>query len=279
MPQVQRSAPQGDASPDDAPRGEASPDDAPRGEASPDDARQGDASPDDASPDDASPGEGAATGARTGMRSLAQSEQFSVADAVGGWRGFAETAAPGVVFVVAFVLWGGFRVPVIASVATVLVLVVVRLIQRSSVQQALSGVLGVGIGAIWAWRAGDPGEYFVPGLWLNAAYLAGFLVSMVVRWPLVGVVVGLLKGSGMSWRTDRRAMRAMQLGTAVFAAMYALRLVVQVPLYLADQVAVLGTVKLVMGVPLFALTLWTVWLLVRNAVPGSAPQDQPQPTR
>ncbi|MFV0634681.1 DUF3159 domain-containing protein [Demequina sp.] len=216
---------------------------------------------------------------REGMSQLAQSEDFSIAEAMGGWRGFAESVAPGVVFVVAFLIWGGFRAPVIASVATVAVLVVVRLIQRSSTQQALSGVVGVGIGAIWAWRAGDAGAYFVPGLWLNAAYALGLVLSMIVRWPLVGVVVGLLKGTGMEWRRHPGSMRAMQLGTAVFAAMYVMRLAVQAPLYFADAVAALGTAKLIMGVPLFALTLWVVWLLVRNAVPDSAPQDPPQPTQ
>lgn len=207
------------------------------------------------------------------------SEDFSFAEAVGGWRGFVESAAPGIVFVIAYLGWGGWRIPVIASVATVAVMVVVRLIQRSSVQQALAGVLGVGIGALWAWRSGDAGGYFVPGLWANGLYLAGLLISMAVRWPAVGVVVGLLKGWGTSWRADARVMRVMQLGTAVVAGMFALRLAVQLPLYLAGAVAPLGTARLAMGVPLFALTLWLVWLLVRNAAPRSTPQDPPQTTR
>ena len=206
-------------------------------------------------------------------------DDFSFTEALGGWRGFVESAAPGVVFVVAYLGWGGWRIPTIASVATVAVLVLVRLIQRSSVQQALAGVLGVGIGALWAWRSGDAGGYFVPGLWANGLYLAGLLISMAVRWPAVGIVVGLLKGWGTSWRADARVMRTMQLGTAVVAGMFALRLGVQLPLYLADAVAPLGTAKLAMGVPLFALTLWLVWLLVRNAAPRSARQDPPPTTR
>ncbi|GIG54681.1 DUF3159 domain-containing protein [Demequina activiva] len=206
-------------------------------------------------------------------------DEFSFTEAVGGWRGFIESAAPGVVFVIAYLGWGGWLIPVIASVATVAALVLVRLIQRSSVQQALAGVLGVGIGAIWAWRSGDAGGYFVPGLWANGLYLAALLASMAVRWPAVGIVVGLLKGWGTSWRADARVMRMMQLGTAVVAAMFALRLAVQLPLYLAGAVVALGTAKLAMGVPLFALTLWLVWLLVRNAAPRSTPQDPPPTTR
>ncbi|MFW7415264.1 DUF3159 domain-containing protein [Demequina sp. SO4-18] len=213
------------------------------------------------------------------MGQLVAGEEFSLAEAMGGWRGFLEAAAPGVVFVVAYLGWGGFRIPVIASVATVLVMVVVRLVQRSSIQQALSGVLGVALGAIWAWRSGDAGGYFVPGLWINAAYAAGTLISMAVRWPLVGIVVGLFKGWGTSWRDDPRTMRTMQWGTGIVAAVFLLRLAVQVPLYVADAIAALGTAKLAMGVPLFALSLWAVWLLVRSAAPDPAPQDPPPPTR
>ena len=213
------------------------------------------------------------------LGSLVSSDDFSLAEAMGGWRGFAESAAPGLVFVVAYLVWGGFRAPVIASVATVAVLVVIRLIQRSSAQQALAGVVGVGLGAIWAWRAGDASGYFVPGLWANAAYAAGTLLSMLIRWPLVGVVMGMLKGWGTSWREDRATMRAMQLATAVVAGMFLLRLAVQVPLYLAGAIAALGTAKLAMGLPLFALTLWAAWYLVRNAAPDREPQDPPPPTR
>ncbi|WP_082110214.1 DUF3159 domain-containing protein [Demequina phytophila] len=206
-------------------------------------------------------------------------ESFDLHEAVGGWRGFVESSLPGVVFVAAYLLWGGFRVPVIAAGGVMAVLVIVRLIQRTPAVQAASGAIGVAIGAVWAWRSGDASGYFAPGLWLNAAYLAGILLSMVVRWPVVGVVMGLIRGEGTHWRADRAQMRRFQLASAVLAAMFALRLAVQVPLYLAGEVAVLGTVKLAMGVPLFALTLWGVWLLARDAGAARETQDPPPTTR
>ncbi|MDN4482122.1 DUF3159 domain-containing protein [Demequina lignilytica] len=206
-------------------------------------------------------------------------DSFSMHEAIGGWRGFIESSAPGIAFVAAYVIVGGFRVPVIAAVAVMAVLVVARVIQRTPPTQALSGAIGVAIGAIWAWRSGDASGYFVPGLWLNAAYLAGILLSMAVGWPVVGIVMGLLRGEGTRWRANPAERRRFQLASAVLAAMFALRLAVQVPLLLADQTAVLGTVKLAMGVPLFALTLWGVWLLARDAGPAPATQDPPPTTR
>jgi len=216
---------------------------------------------------------------RGGLGSLLDSEQFSLHEAVGGWRGFVESALPGLVFVVVFLIWGGFKVPVIASVATVVVLVVARLIGRTPITQALSGVIGVALGAVWAWRAGDASGYFVPGLWINAAYMAGVLLTMLVRWPLVGVVLGMLRGEGTHWRSDPVLMKRYQWGSALLAGMFALRLAVQVPLYLADQVAVLGTAKLAMGLPLTALTLWAIWFLVRSEAHPEEPEAPLPPTR
>ncbi len=206
-------------------------------------------------------------------------ETFDLHEAIGGWRGFLESSLPGIVFVAAYIAWGGFRVPVIAAGAVMAVLVIIRLIQRNPVVQAASGAVGVAIGAIWAWRAGDASGYFVPGLWLNAAYLGGILVSMIAGWPVVGIVVGLIRGEGTHWRQDRAERKRYQLASAVLAGMFALRLLVQVPLYLAGAVAALGTAKLAMGLPLFALTLWGVWLLARDAGAARETQDPPPTTR
>jgi hypothetical protein len=205
-------------------------------------------------------------------------DQFSFTDAVGGWRGLLESAAPGAVFVVAFLVWGGWAAPVVASVAIVAVLALIRALQRSPLTQVLSGVVGVGVGAVWAWRSGNASSYFVPGLWANAAYLVGTLASMIARWPLAGIVMGLVHGTGTAWRENPVAMRLSQWATAVLAAVFAARLAVEVPLYFADKVAALGTAKLALGVPLFALALWLMWLIVRPVGRKPEPRDQPRQT-
>lgn len=216
---------------------------------------------------------------RRGMGLLAQSE-FSVAEAVGGWRGLAESIAPGLVFVVVFVATREIAPAVVASLAVALLAVLARVVTRSPVTQALGGTLGVAIGVVWAWRTGEAENYFVWGLFTNAAFAAAVLGSILVRWPLVGVVVGGLRGTGTSWRNDPAHLRRYTAATWLWFALFAVRLAVQVPLYLQAEVAWLGTARLVMGVPLWALTLWLTWLLVREtgaagarpAPPRSAPR-------
>ena len=220
-----------------------------------------------------------------GMRALTQ-EKFSFADAVGGVRGLVESIAPGLLFVVVYLVSGQRLVPaVVASAGAAVLAVVVRLVQRTPVTQALSGVLGVGIGVAWALMSGRAENYFAWGLWVNVGYMVGTLVTIAVRWPVVGVLLGLFDPHGPlgggSWsvvgrfRDDRSLRRRATAATWIWVAVFAARLGVQAPLYFAADIAWLGTAKLVMGVPLFALALWFSWVLVRPAHAAAQPPERP----
>lgn len=206
-------------------------------------------------------------------------EDFDLAAAIGGWRGLIESALPGAVFVGAFIAWGGFKIPTLAAVATVTVMVAVRLVQRTPVTQALAGVVGVALGAVWAWRVGDARGYFVPGLWMTGALGAAILLSMAVRWPAVGIVVGALRGWGSAWRADPALMRRFQWASAVYVLSQAIRLAIQLPLYFAQATAALGTAKLALGLPYYVVTLWVIWWMVRRATLSSDPRPQPPQTQ
>ncbi|GMA31447.1 DUF3159 domain-containing protein [Litorihabitans aurantiacus] len=229
------------------------------------------------------------SGARpSGVRALG-GEDFSVADAVGGWRGLVESVAPGLVFVVVFVITNEITPPVVASLAVAAIAVVARLVRRSPVTYALGGVLGVVIGAVWAWRSGEASNYYAWGLWTNGAFALATLVSLLLRRPLVGLVVsslgldpGLAKPGAegrvldTSWRQDPVRMRRYTWATMLWCGAFLLRLAVQLPLFLAGEVPWLGTARLVMGLPLWALVLWITWLLVRPAAPAARePETSP----
>ncbi len=233
--------------------------------------------------DDAVPPE---EGGARGLRAIT-ADEFSASDAIGGVRGVVEAVAPGLLFVVVYIASGQQLRPALISASAAAVLAVVaRLVQRTPVTQAFSGVLGVGIGVVWAWRTGDASDYFAYGLLVNAAYLVGTLVSILVGWPLVGLVVGMFSGRGplaggpwsavVEWRQDRALRRRYALATWPWVAMFGLRLLVQLPLFLGGQVVWLGTAKLAMGLPLTAVALWVSWMLVRGSAGAREPARPPR---
>lgn len=224
--------------------------------------------------------------AARGMRAIT-ADEFSALDAVGGVRGAVESVAPGLLFVVVYLVSGQRLTPaLVAAGGAALLAVLARLVQRTPLTQAFSGVIGVGVGVVWAWRTGDASDYFAYGLLVNAGYLVGTLVTILVGWPLVGLVVGLFRNDGpltggpwsavVEWRHDPVRRRRYALATWPWVGMFALRLAVQLPLYWAGEVAWLGTAKLAMGLPLTALALWLSWMLVRGSAGAAAP-PRPRP--
>ncbi|MGN6252593.1 MAG: DUF3159 domain-containing protein [Marmoricola sp.] len=207
--------------------------------------------------------------------------------ALGGVRGMLEAAVPTAVFTVCFVTTGDLRLAVVISVVCTAALLVVRLVQRTTPKFVLNAVVGIAIGALFAWRAARHGgsasdqalAYFLPGLLYNAGYAVVMALTVVVRWPLVGFMVGSVTGDPTAWHEDRAVVRLCSRLTWLLVLPCLLRVVVQGPMYLAGRngwwdpdaaVAALGASKLVMGWPLQVAALAAmVWLLGRNATPLS----------
>ena len=224
------------------------------------------------------------TPAPVGAATVEQVVRAQLSKALGGRRGMLEAAVPTLAFTLIFVTTKRLEPAVGVSVATAVLLLVVRLVQRSTPQFVLNSLVGIGIGAYFAWRSarggGDANEqalaYFVPGLVYNAGYATLMLFSTVVRWPLVGFMVGSVAGDPTEWHRDRQVVRLCRNLTWMLALPCVARVAVQLPIYLAGQaaddaspmVAALGVSKVVMGWPLqIAALAGMAWLLGRNGTP------------
>jgi len=183
---------------------------------------------------------------------------------MGGPMGLVDSGLPVVVFVVvnavAGLTWG-----IVAAVASALIIAVLRLVRGKPVTQAISGLLGVGVAAFIAWKTGSAKGYFLLGIWSYLLYGGALLVSILVRWPLVGVLWESLNGRGAAWRRDRRLVRKYDLATAVWVLVFALRFLVQNGLYDSDRVGWLATARLLMGYPLFVVAIMATVLIVGSA--------------
>lgn len=195
---------------------------------------------------------------------------------IGGWRGLAEATLPASAFLVAYLVTNSLVPAILLALGMGVVFTVARLLQHGSLIQSFSGLIGVGICAGFAYFSGDARGYYEPGFVINIVYLAGFVVSILVKWPVMGILFGLIRQEGFDWRRDPIRRRRYALATWIVAAVLATRLAVQFPLYLADNVAALGVTRIVMGVPLYALALWLGWMITRPdpLASGAAPGDE-----
>jgi hypothetical protein len=191
----------------------------------------------------------------------------SMIQGMGGKLGIAETIIPSVLFGVSFALTGQPIIAVSLAGGTSALFILYRLITRKSASSALIGALAVGFAAWLALReGGDAVDYFVPGLITNAVYGSVLLISILVRWPIIGVLVEILRGNATSWRKDRKTLTVYSLVTAMWVGFFSLRLAVQVPLYFAGSTELLATARVAMGPPLYALVILITWLILRATV-------------
>ncbi|WP_346769147.1 DUF3159 domain-containing protein [Planctomonas sp. JC2975] len=203
--------------------------------------------------------------------------------AMGGVRGLCETILPGLVFLIPFTVLTSIQQPwaqqwampvsLGASVLVALVFTLVRIIGKSQVTQAVAGLIGVAASAILALLTGNAANNFLLGFFIDAGYALAVLISMLVRWPLLGLVIGYLMGDGIAWRQDRRKLRAMQVLTACWLGLFVGRLAVQLPLYFAGLTVALGFTKLLMGLPLYASLVLVSWLVARAIYPPKKPEQ------
>jgi hypothetical protein len=184
--------------------------------------------------------------------------------AIGGVRGLIESILPGLGFIIVYTVTGELLPSVLAPLAVAVVFVLVRIVTRSAPTSAIAGVIGIGLSALLALWTGRAEDNFVLGFFINGISITVLAVSLIVRWPLIGVIVGLLTSDTGEWRKDKARFRVATIATVLWIGLFSLRLLVQLPLYFAGQAQWLAGTKLLMGVPLYAGLLWVTWLLVRT---------------
>jgi hypothetical protein len=215
-----------------------------------------------------------------------------LAKALGGKRGMLEAAVPTIAFTVTYLSTKDLRTALVLSVSAALVLLVVRLVQRSTPQFVINSLIGIGIGALFAYRSAQGGgdasdnalAYFLPGLIYNAGYAVVLTLTIVAGWPVVGFMVGSVAGDPTAWHKDEQIVRLCRNLTWMLVLPCVVRVAVQLPIYLGGRsaedassyIAALGVSKIVMGWPLQLAALGgMVWLLARNHTPVD-PEHEPE---
>lgn len=193
-------------------------------------------------------------------------EKAMLTQALGGWRGLFDSGIPSLTFVIVYLVDGQqLRPAVWSAVGVGAVMALFRLYRKQSVQQVLSGFIGLAFSAWLASRTGQAQDFFLPGILINAAYGAAFLISILIRRPLVAYAVGAISGDVRSWISDRERRRAATAATWVWVVIFFGKVAIQLPLYWAGAVAALGITRVVLGYPLLALGGYLNFRLIRTA--------------
>jgi hypothetical protein len=190
-----------------------------------------------------------------GATTVEQVVRHRLSEGVGGLRGSAEAAAPTVVFVVVWAATHQLRTSLAAAAVPVVLALLLRVVQRQSLRYALSSLAALGIAAFFALRSGKAEDAFLPGILFSCAMLGVVVLSLATRWPLVGFVVGSATDDPTAWRGHDGVRRLCLRLTLVLGALYAVRVVVMLPLYLAGQVGWLGVTKVALGWPLYLVAV------------------------
>ena len=189
-----------------------------------------------------------------------------LASALGGWSGVIDAGLPFVVFTTAYLVTDrNLETTLYAAVGTAAVLALLRLVRRQSLQQVFSGLIGIGIAAFLAQRTGNADNFFLPGIITNAVYASVCLVSIAIHKPLLGYVIEAMRGRDMSWVRVPAAHRLFSTITWLWTLIFGVRVAIMFPLYLLGQTAALGTLKVLLGYPLFALGIFVTFKLLAKS--------------
>ncbi|PPK64647.1 DUF3159 domain-containing protein [Actinokineospora auranticolor] len=192
---------------------------------------------------------------------------------MGGVSGLVYSSVPVLVFVLTNAIWK-LQVGIWSAIGSAVAITVIRVVRKEPLQPAISGFFGVAIAAFIAYQTGSAKGFFLFGIWTSLVYGGVFALSILLRWPLVGVIWSALNGHGQGWRQDKPSRLAYDLATLSFVVIFAARFIVQKWLYDEDLTGWLAFARLAMGYPLFALALLvTVWA-VRKAQRRQREQEE-----
>lgn len=197
--------------------------------------------------------------------------QSALVESFGGKRGLLDSGLPAVVFVFVNSVVSAFssrdaalNAALVAAVVVGVGVVLLRLVRKETLQQAISGFLGLAVAVYFARRSGEARGFFLPGIFINIGYGLLFLGSTVLGRPVVGYVYAAIEGL-QGWREDRRLRRVFALASAGWALVFAARAVVQGTLYVMDRPGLLAAARLLMGWPLTIAAVALTIAFVRRA--------------
>lgn len=204
---------------------------------------------------------------------LAPTEPVSLRHLLGGRRGALDASIPPAAFVIGWlaadrsIAWGAAT-----ALAAGLLIGVIRLTRGGRITAVLASVTVVAAGALVALYTGRAEDFFLIQLLINIASALAWAVSILIRWPLLGLVVGTLLGQKTRWRRDPALLRAYSRASWVWVLLqYTIRVAVYGILWWTGAVVALGVARVALSWPLVAATVAVSAVVLRRSLPPDHP--------
>lgn len=189
-------------------------------------------------------------------------------EAFGGVRGMVDTTVPGLVFVLFYTIKRDIHLAAITALGVTLLLAAARLVRKETLKHAFSGVFGVAFGAVFAMMSGDAKNFYLPGMLYTLGLAVAYLLSAILRYPLIGVLLGPILKENLSWRTRNPGrFAAYTKATWAWGLILLAKSAILFPLYWWGDATQLGWVKVALGIPPFLLCVYLTWIFLAKAPP------------
>ena len=205
-----------------------------------------------------------------------------LANAIGGWRGAIDSGLPSIIFLaIYFAKHHDLSLALKYAVGSGVLLAIVALIQRKSLQQVFSGLIGLALSAYITSRTGQAQNFFLTGIIRNGIYGLVFLISVWIKRPILGYFLSLLrtteslkeaansdepisKPEKVLWREDSDLLRKYSTVTWAWTLMFLGRFAIMFPMWAVHATGALGVASVVLGYPLFALVGYASYTILKD---------------
>lgn len=179
---------------------------------------------------------------------------------------------PPLIFVIVNSIYG-LTTAIVVALVTSATFGIYRLIRKQSGIYALGGSLGILLAGGFAYLANNASNYFLPGIVTNAFVLILTVVTLIIDKPFAAYVSHLTRGWTLDWFWRRDIKPAYREVTYMWSLFFLIRTIIQVTLFLSDNVDALVWANTIMGLPVTIAVLvvsyvYGIWRLRNLKGPG-----------
>ena len=167
----------------------------------------------------------------------------------------------------------GLSIAIIVSLVIALIFFIYRVVSKQSFSYALFGLVGILLAGGFAFVANNATNFFLPDIITNGFILVLSIGSLIINKPIAAYLSHLTRGWTLNWFWRKDILPAYREVTYMWTAFFLIRTIIQVVLFIGNDVNALLWTSTIMGLPATFLILtisyvYGIWRLKQLGGPG-----------